>query len=152
MGSGKVPSNRVRYEWGSFFTRACCPSSPHGRDKSGPYISRNKLRENDDESGLCDEQPARLPVNDGEKMHTLHTCIVRKMSIHCQSCQGPIYRTRIYREGWKRRRSCSFRIVSLARGVIFVRSVILVKTVILVIMYCNQRVSNLHSQSYYVAI
>jgi hypothetical protein len=71
--------------------RACCPIRPHGRDKSGPYISRNELREKDDGSGLCDEQHALKPENDRREMHETYACIIRKMAIHCQSCRGPIY-------------------------------------------------------------
>jgi len=44
--------------------------------KSGPYLSRNELREKDDGSGRCEEQYALIPANDGRETHVLHACIV----------------------------------------------------------------------------
>jgi len=77
-------------------SRACCPTIPHGRDKSGPYISRNELRARDDEAFLCDEKHTLKPANDGKKMHA---CIVPKMAIYCLCCRDPIYRVRRGGEG-----------------------------------------------------
>ena len=79
--------------------RACCPTTPHGHDKSGPYISRNELREKDDEAFLCDEKHTLKPGNDGKKRHETYAWSMPKMAIHCLSCRDPISRVRRGGEG-----------------------------------------------------
>jgi hypothetical protein len=79
--------------------RACYPATPHGRDKSGPYISRNELRARDDEAFLCDEKHTLKPGNNKKKRYETYAWSMPKMAIHCQSSRDPISRVRRGGEG-----------------------------------------------------